>query len=123
MSYPTLYNTVKNSRFLYGLLKPVANWYTNASGYRQLGMRYDDIIAEESTTVEEALRRIPQNEYDQRTLRIRHAYQLSTQHNLLPRDKWVKPEEDIRYLAPYVEQVAFEEAERKAFDSAKITRK
>lgn len=40
MSYPTLYNTVKNSRFLYGFLKPVANWYTNISGYRQLGMYY-----------------------------------------------------------------------------------
>jgi hypothetical protein len=38
MSYPTLYNAVKKSRFLYGLLKPVANWYTNVAGYRQLGM-------------------------------------------------------------------------------------
>ncbi|RIA93014.1 cytochrome b-c1 complex subunit 7 [Glomus cerebriforme] len=123
MSYPTLYNTVKNSRFLYGLLKPVANWYTNIAGYRQLGMRYDDIIAEESTTVEEALRRIPQHEYDQRTLRIRQAYQLSTRNELLPREKWTKPEDDTRYLYPYVEQVAFEEAERKAFDAAKVIRK
>ena len=56
-------------------------------------MRYDDIIAEENTTVQEALKRIPRHEYDQRTLRIRNAYQLSIRHEILPRDKWIKPEE------------------------------
>jgi ubiquinol-cytochrome c reductase subunit 7 len=56
-------------------------------------MRYDDIIAEESTTVQTALERIPQNEYDQRIVRIRNAYQLSTRNEILPRDKWTKPEE------------------------------
>src|ERR1051325_11359183 len=44
MSYPTLYDTVRKSRFLYSLLKPVANWYTNAAGYRQLGMCSERIM-------------------------------------------------------------------------------
>ncbi|CAI2175409.1 7975_t:CDS:2 [Funneliformis geosporum] len=105
------------------LLKPVANWYTNIAGYRQLGLRYDDVIAEESTTVQEALRRVPREEYDQRTLRLRNAFQLSLRNEILPRDKWIKPVEDIRYLEPYVEQVAFEEAEREAFDAAKVVLK
>ena len=56
-------------------------------------MRYDDIIAEESSTVEEALNRIPQHEMDQRILRMRSAYQLSTRNEILPRDKWTKPED------------------------------
>ncbi|CAG8783505.1 15372_t:CDS:2, partial [Cetraspora pellucida] len=93
MSYPTLYNTVKNSRFLYGLLKPVANYYASLVGHRQLGLRYDDLMEDEIDTTQEALKRIPPKEQDLRNFRIRSAYQLSLQHHILPKEKWTKPEE------------------------------
>jgi hypothetical protein len=36
---------VRSSRTLYKWLKPLATWYTNVSGYRQMGFRYDDLSA------------------------------------------------------------------------------
>lgn len=61
-----------------------------------LGLRYDDLVAEESELVQEALRRLeiadPRAAYD-RAFRIRVAQQCSLSHQLLPKDKWVKPTE------------------------------
>jgi Ubiquinol-cytochrome C reductase complex 14kD subunit len=34
---------VRSSRTLYKWFKPLATWYTNLSGYRQMGFRYDDL--------------------------------------------------------------------------------
>jgi len=34
---------VKSSRTLYKWIKPFATWYANLSGYRQMGLRYDDL--------------------------------------------------------------------------------
>ncbi|CAG8729047.1 20852_t:CDS:2 [Dentiscutata erythropus] len=123
MSYPTLYNTVKNSRFLYGLLKPVASFYANIAGYRQLGLRYDDISSDDGDITKEALKRISPKEQDLRTYRIRNAFQLSLQHDILPKEKWTKPEDDVRYLSPHIDEVVKEEEEREAFDAIKIVRK
>ncbi|CAG8745312.1 14232_t:CDS:2 [Cetraspora pellucida] len=123
MSYPTLYNTVKNSRFLYGLLKPVANYYASLVGHRQLGLRYDDLMEDEIDTTKEALKRIPSKEQDLRNFRIRSAYQLSLQHHILPKEKWTKPEEDVRYLSPHIDNVVEEEKEREAFDAIKVVRR
>jgi Arc/MetJ family transcription regulator len=57
-----------------------------------LGLRYDDLIAEESELVQEALRRFeiaePRAAYD-RAYRIRVAQQCSLSHQLLSKDKWV----------------------------------
>ncbi|KAG4217510.1 hypothetical protein PC116_g34009 [Phytophthora cactorum] len=39
-SYPTLAPFVMKRPWLNNLLKPVANWYINAAGYRKLGLRY-----------------------------------------------------------------------------------
>lgn len=33
-------------------LKPVAAFYTHLAGYRQMGLKYDDLIVEESATVQ-----------------------------------------------------------------------
>ncbi|CAG8488704.1 3011_t:CDS:2 [Ambispora gerdemannii] len=87
------------------------------------GLRYDDIIHEESETVQEALRRLPIHEDNYRSLRIRNAFQLSIQHNILPKEQWIKPEEDVRYLSPIIAEVVAEEAEREAFDAMKIIKK
>jgi len=123
MSFPTLYHTIKSSRFLHRYLKPLADYYANISGYRQLGLRYDDIIIEENSTVQEALRRLSPEESDLRNVRIRNAYQLSLTHHILPKEKWTKPEDDIRFLFPIIEQVSVEEAEREAFEAIKVVRK
>lgn len=40
MSYVTLAPFVAKRPWLNKALKPLANWYANAAGYRQLGLRY-----------------------------------------------------------------------------------
>lgn len=42
MSYVTLAPFVAKRPWLQNALRPLANWYANASGYRQMGLRYDD---------------------------------------------------------------------------------
>jgi Arc/MetJ family transcription regulator len=58
----------------------------------KIGLRYDDLISEESELVQEALRRFeiaePRSAYD-RAFRIRVAQQCSLSHQLLSKDKWV----------------------------------
>jgi hypothetical protein len=36
---------VRSSRTLSAWLKPIANWYANLSGYRKMGLVYDDLRA------------------------------------------------------------------------------
>lgn len=38
--YPSLAPFVQARPWLRNALKPLANWYANAAGYRQLGLRY-----------------------------------------------------------------------------------
>lgn len=40
MSTPSLAGFVKRRPWLLKALQPVANWYANAAGYRQIGLRY-----------------------------------------------------------------------------------
>lgn len=40
MSYVTLGPYVAKRPWLFKILKPVSEWYTNAAGYRQLGLLY-----------------------------------------------------------------------------------
>ncbi|KAL7622957.1 Cytochrome b-c1 complex subunit 7 [Parahypoxylon ruwenzoriense] len=121
-TYPTLAPFILKRPWLTNLLKPVANWYTNASGYRQLGLRADDLIVEEDENVIKALKRLsPKESYD-RIYRIRRAFQASTIHKLLPRDQWTKPEEDVPYLKPLIEQILAEQKEKDALDSLTVVR-
>ncbi|KAI8328485.1 cytochrome b-c1 complex subunit 7 [Chlamydoabsidia padenii] len=126
MATISLKSVVQNSKFLSGLLKPAAKVYAGAAGYRQIGLKYDDLVAEESPLVKEALRRLeiaePRQMYD-RAYRIRVAMQCSLSHTLLPKDQWVTPEADVRYLQPYIEEVTAEINEREAFDNIKFTAK
>lgn len=43
---------MRASRGLFKLLKPVADAYSNLSGYRKVGLKYDDILIEETPTVQ-----------------------------------------------------------------------
>ncbi|KAI0206924.1 cytochrome b-c1 complex subunit 7 [Astrocystis sublimbata] len=83
----------------------------------------DDLIIEENETVLKALSRLPPKEAYDRVYRLRRAVQCSVTHKLLPKDQWTKPEEDIRYLSPILEQIALEEKEKAALDTLTIVKK
>lgn len=57
-----------------------------------LGLMRDDTIYED-TDVKEALRRLPENQYNERTFRIKRALDLSMKQQILPKDMWTKYEE------------------------------
>ncbi|KAK1756858.1 cytochrome b-c1 complex subunit 7 [Echria macrotheca] len=123
MSAPSLIKFAAKRPWLIKLLTPVANWYANAAGYRQMGLLADDLISEENETVLKALSRLPPDVTYDRIYRIRRATQLSLQHKILPKSEWVKPEEDVPYLAPLIAQIEAEEAEKAALDTLAPIRK
>lgn len=41
----------------------------------------------------------------------------------LPKEEWVKAEDDTRYLTPFIQEVAAEDAERAKWDSIEVERK
>lgn len=49
---PSLAPQVRASRGLFKLLKPVADAYSNLAGYRRMGLKYDDILIEETPVVQ-----------------------------------------------------------------------
>ncbi|GAA5822246.1 hypothetical protein JCM10212_006125 [Sporobolomyces blumeae] len=115
---PSLANSVKQSRGLYSFLKPLADRYANLAGYRQHGLKYDDILIEENDVVQKALGRLPEREAYDRVYRLRVASQCAIMHEDAPKDKQVKAEEDVRYFKPYVTEVEAENAERQKWDNA-----
>jgi ubiquinol-cytochrome c reductase subunit 7 len=42
---PTLAPQIRRSRTLYAWLRPIAKWYIDVSGYRKMGLTYDDLRA------------------------------------------------------------------------------
>ncbi|KAI9216419.1 ubiquinol-cytochrome-c reductase complex subunit 6 [Blastocladiella britannica] len=116
-TYEAIANTIKSSRILSAFVAPIARWNANAAGYRQLGLRYDDITMEETPIVQEALSRLPRDVLAERNYRHRRAFQLSLTHSILPKDQWTKPEEDKPYLRPMVALVESEFAEKAKYDN------
>ncbi|KAG0292948.1 Cytochrome b-c1 complex subunit 7 [Linnemannia gamsii] len=119
MSGITLVNQVKSSKFLSGLLQPVANAFVNAAGYRKLGLRYDDVLREETDIIREAVNRLPDNEGYERVYRMKVAFQYSLSHTIATKDTALKPEDDVRYLTPIIDEVAAEFAEKEDFNNIK----
>ncbi|KAF8939027.1 cytochrome b-c1 complex subunit 7 [Dissophora ornata] len=119
MSGITLVNQVKASKFLSGVLQPVANAFVNAAGYRQLGLRYDDVLREETDVIREAINRLPDNEGYDRMFRMKTAFQYSLSHTVATKETALKPEDDIRYLTPVIDEVAAEFAEKEDFNNIK----
>ncbi|KAN0061708.1 Cytochrome b-c1 complex subunit 7, mitochondrial [Thecaphora frezii] len=111
---------VQNSPVLLRFLKPVANAYAQSTGHRQHGLRYDDLIVEESPRVQKALARLPEREAYDRAFRLRQASQLSVIHRELPKEQWTPASQDKRYLTPYIQEIANEEAERAAWDTVGV---
>ncbi|GAB1315175.1 Cytochrome b-c1 complex subunit 7, mitochondrial [Madurella fahalii] len=120
---PSLISSVVKRPWLQKLLTPLAGWYTNAAGYRQMGLRADDLIVEENETVLKALHRLPPKESYDRIYRIRRATQLSLQQKILPKSEWTKPEEDVPYLTPILEQLQAEAKEREDLDALTVLKK
>ncbi|CEQ42731.1 SPOSA6832_04582, partial [Sporobolomyces salmonicolor] len=114
---PSFASTIKQSRGLYKFLKPLADKYASLAGYRQHGLKYDDILIEESAVVQKALNRLTERESYDRAFRLRTASMCAIAHEELPKDQWVKKEEDDRYLKPLITEVEAENAERVKWDT------
>lgn len=84
---------ILKSPFLSSIFVPLSKLYVNLSGYRRMGLRFDDLIAEESDVVQTALKRLDEKESYDRVYRLLTASQLSLTCQILPKDKALKPEE------------------------------
>jgi len=56
------------------------------------GLMRDDTLYEDDD-VKEALKRLPEDLYNERMFRIKRALDLSLKHRILPKEQWVKYEE------------------------------
>uniref|UniRef100_U3IZ44 Cytochrome b-c1 complex subunit 7 n=3 Tax=Anatinae TaxID=2068716 RepID=U3IZ44_ANAPP len=97
------------------LIDRIRKWYYNAAGFNKLGLMRDDTFYEDDD-VKEALKRLPEDLYNERMFRIKRALDLSLKHQILPKDQWVKYEEDKHYLEPYLKEVIRERLEREAWN-------
>ncbi|KAF4551640.1 Cytochrome b-c1 complex subunit 7-like protein [Elsinoe fawcettii] len=120
MSQPSFANFIIKRPWLKRWMQPLANWYADASGYRKLGLRADDLIPEESDTVMLALKRLPPKEAYDRVYRLRRAFQCSLAHQLLPPNEHTKAEEDVEYLSPIIREIEREKRERFDLDAMVI---
>ncbi|KAI1092661.1 14 kDa subunit of cytochrome bd ubiquinol oxidase [Rostrohypoxylon terebratum] len=121
-TYPSLAPFILKRPWLTKMLTPLASWYTNAAGYRKLGLRADDLICEEDENVIKALKRLPPREAYDRVYRLRRAFQCSATHKLLPKEEWTKEKDDVPYLQPLIDQIHAEEKEKIALDSMTVIR-
>ncbi|XP_002759169.3 cytochrome b-c1 complex subunit 7 [Callithrix jacchus] len=97
------------------LLEIMRKWYYNAAGFNKLGLLRDDTIYEDED-VKEAIRRLPENLYNDRMFRIKRALDLSMKHQILPKEQWTKYEEENYYLEPYLKEVIRERKEREEWE-------
>uniref|UniRef100_A0A8C6J927 Cytochrome b-c1 complex subunit 7 n=2 Tax=Melopsittacus undulatus TaxID=13146 RepID=A0A8C6J927_MELUD len=97
------------------LMDKFRKWYYNAAGFNKLGLMRDDTWYEDDD-VKEAVRRLPEHLYNERMFRIKRALDLSLKHQILPKDQWVKYEEDHHYLEPYLKEVIRERLEREEWN-------
>ncbi|OQE28235.1 hypothetical protein PENFLA_c005G02208 [Penicillium flavigenum] len=117
MSAPSLASYIVKRPWLKSWLTPLSHWYTDAAGYRRLGLKFDDLIPEESENVQKAIKRLPAKEAYDRVFRIRRAFQCSISHTLLPANEQTKPSEDVEYLSPIIREIEKEAKERADLDN------
>ncbi|KAL5342525.1 cytochrome b-c1 complex subunit 7 [Aspergillus crustosus] len=123
MSAPSLASYIAKRPYLKRWMTPIANWYMDAAGYRKLGLRIDDLIPEESETVQTAIKRLPPKEAYDRIFRIRRAFQCSISHTLLPPSEHTKASEDVEYLSPIIREIEKENKERADLDNLVVNKK
>lgn len=99
---------------------PASRIYTNLAGYRNLGLKTEDLFIEENEVVKTALSRIPAEESYKRVYRIAVAFQASlTQQLAAPADR-ISPEEDTSYLVPYLLEAEAQIKEREELDNLTV---
>ncbi|KXJ14074.1 cytochrome b-c1 complex subunit 7 [Exaiptasia diaphana] len=98
------------------LFSAFQDWYIYAAGYRQIGLRREDLLSDDDPDVVEALKRIPDDELNMRNFRVKRAIDATMKQRLLPQELWTKPSEDVTYLDIVIEQVKKERMERELFD-------
>ena len=91
-----------------GYLKMVCK----ATGFNKLGLMPDDDTIYENDDVKEAIRRLPENLYNDRGFRIKRALDLSMRQQILPKEQRTKYEADKFYLEPYLKEVIQERKEK-----------
>jgi len=92
--------------------------YFRAEGFCKYGLYRDDLDNWLNPINQEALRRLPADEYDQYVYRVVRASQLEFTKSYLPENEQVTLEEDEtkgRYLQPYIRQVLKEKEEKEAW--------
>ncbi|KAJ1555128.1 Cytochrome b-c1 complex subunit 7 [Nowakowskiella sp. JEL0078] len=92
MATSTFLQTVKNIRSSKSL-EALSEFWAGQMGYRRMGLVYDDLIPEENPLVQEAVRRLPPREFQDRLYRFRTAFNLNIGHNELPKKEWVTAEQ------------------------------
>ncbi|CCE62160.1 hypothetical protein TPHA_0B04900 [Tetrapisispora phaffii CBS 4417] len=105
------------------LCVPVARKFVDLSGYRKLGLKFDDLIAEESPLMQKVLRRLPEEESYTRNYRIIRAHQTELTHHLLPKTQWIQAKEDVPYLLPYILEAEAAAKEKDELDNLIIEKK
>ncbi|BAO37656.1 cytochrome b-c1 complex subunit 7 [Kluyveromyces marxianus] len=101
---------------------PIAHQFINLSGYRKMGLRFDDLIEEENDIAQTALRRLPADESYARIYRIVNAHQLALTHHLLPKEKYLKAEDDVPYLTPYLLEAEAFAKEKEELDNLEVAK-
>ncbi|KAF9232142.1 cytochrome b-c1 complex subunit 7, partial [Melanogaster broomeanus] len=111
-----------SSRTLKPLVTPIALWYADLMGYRQMGLKYDDLQYFRPETVQQALGRLTPREAYDRAYRMKMSLHTSALHKPLPKEQWVSAKDDVRYLKPHIEEVIKEEEERFTWDNMIVAR-
>ncbi|KAI8595768.1 ubiquinol-cytochrome c reductase complex 14 kDa protein, partial [Dissophora ornata] len=75
-------------------------------------LRCDDVLREETDIIREAINRLPEEESYARIFRMKTAFQNSLSHTIATKENALKPEDDVRYLTPTIEEVTSEFAEK-----------
>lgn len=110
------------AKFLDPLLGRMAAWYQGAvaTELRKYGLRYEDLLDPQlDLDVNEALRRLPQEEQDLRLQRLKRAVDCSLKKQYLPKDVQAAQTPYNFYLDPLVLEVRAEMAERALLGTGK----
>ena len=97
-------------------IQKLAEAYSQQQGYRKHGLLKDDLASEDSLLVQEALKRLTEQEMFDRNFRIKRANELNFRHETLPKEKQPTAKDDIRYLRNHIIQVMKEELEKKKYE-------
>ncbi|KAG7662122.1 QCR7 [[Candida] subhashii] len=123
MSFTTIVKRgewIRSRPILAKIFIPIAKTYASYAGYREMGLKLNDLFAEETPVMQKALSRLPEAESYARNFRILTAHQCALTHSLLPADKAIQPEEDTHYLLPYILEAEKEALEKAELDNMKV---